>query len=124
MNWKGDEITKLEEKLHATYAVFGRLTVMYRVKVRTQKKTGWDDRSRNEELVMKASWQVKTRKPEEEIVRLAREADPEHTPAMFIAFTRERILPSDKLRDFCEEKGNYWEARTLRFIVFRCYRPN
>ena len=123
MNWKGDESIKFEGNIHSTYSVFGRATVVYRVNVGCMMGTKWENRSEEEKLVIKIGWQVKTRKAEDEIIRLARKIEPDHTPAMFIAFTRDRALPSDKMRDFCGEKGSYWEARSLRFIVFRCYIP-
>ena len=74
-------------------------------------------------LVLKYSWQLTTRRREDEIIRVAREADPIHTPELFGTAVVETDPQFELLRNMCLRKSRNYEARELRVMVLREYHP-
>ena len=73
-------------------------------------------------LVLKYSWQVKTHRQEDTIIREARQADPLHTPELFGTAVVEDPSPFETLRESCTRKSKRHEPRELRVLVIRRYR--
>lgn len=102
----------LDRKIVAHSGVVGRSTAVYRLK---HSEYAFN-------LVIKYSWQVKTHRREDEIIRSAREADPFHTPELFGTAIVEDDSPFESLRNACSYKSRDYEPRELRVLVMREYR--
>ena len=74
-------------------------------------------------LVVKYTWQPKTSRCEVEAIKIAREADPVHTPEIFASATVKDASPLGTLREACRRKSERYEERELRIIVMREYLP-
>ena len=74
-------------------------------------------------LVLKYSWQVKTRRQEYMVIREARQADPLHTPELFGTVVVDDPSPFEDLREACIRKSKRHEPRELRVLVMRRYHP-
>ena len=74
-------------------------------------------------LVLKYSWQVKTHRREDTMIREARQADPLHTPELFGTAVIDDPSPFETLRNACSRKSKGYKARELRVLVMRRYYP-
>ncbi|KAI5115612.1 hypothetical protein M0805_004097 [Coniferiporia weirii] len=109
---------KLGEKVASPYCLIGRGTSVIVATV-----SGYQN-----ELVVKFSWQVATRRGEEEFILKAREVDPVHVPEIFGKAVIVDNTPIAKLRAACGKKKNKvtdseYEVRELRILVMRKYTP-
>lgn len=75
------------------------------------------------DLVLKYSWQLLSQQSEVEAIKIAREADPVHTPEIFRYSTIKDSSPHERLRDRCLRKSKRHDVRELRLLVMREYLP-
>lgn len=102
---------RIDEKIIAQPSIIGRATTVYRL-------AGLEY---SPNLVMKSSWQLKTHRREDDIIRAAREVDPVHIPELFGAAVADVDSPLDALREACRSKSKSYEPRELRVLVMREY---
>lgn len=85
-----DDIS-LTQKIASRRGIVGRTTVVYQLECPNYDLG----------LVMKYSWQEKTRRPEYMVIRVAREADPVHIPELLETAVVEDHSPLESLRATC-----------------------
>lgn len=73
-------------------------------------------------LVIKYSWQQKSHRRGDEVIRIARTADPVHTPELIGTIIVDDDSPFDSIRNACRRKSKSFEPRELRVLVMREYR--
>ncbi|KAH8104378.1 hypothetical protein DFH11DRAFT_1864779 [Phellopilus nigrolimitatus] len=101
----------LGEKLTSPYCLIGRGTSVIKANIDGYK------------LVIKFSWQAKTRKNEDEFILDARTLLDiiKHIPEIFGKVVVNDMTPVAKLRDACMTKGEIFEVREFRALVMREY---
>lgn len=112
-----DPEAKIEyrDRVHTEYSSVGRGTTVFGVK-----------RLRNCEidLILKASWQVTTRRHEDEAILIARRVDPEHAPEIYGRLIIPDPSPSMAVVAACKyHPTKSVEVRELRVLLMRKYRP-
>lgn len=104
----------LTQPVFTQYSLSGRRTFVYNI-----------DPNRaisDEEMIVKLSYQVSTRKPEQDLVMIARKAGVEHLPRIHLS--GDLFKMSDGVRRiFLERGGIDYEDRMLRMIVYSKYLP-
>ncbi|PSS06641.1 hypothetical protein PHLCEN_2v3597 [Hermanssonia centrifuga] len=110
----GEKVTiTLEEPIFSQYNLVGRRTFLYAIK--TKSKT------LKKPMIVKFSYQVTTRRPEQDFVKIAREAEVGHLPE--IHMWEDLWKMSDGVRAAFHEKSNDYEDRILRALVYTQYLP-
>jgi hypothetical protein len=102
--------------------LFGRWTRVYNVHLFLVSPDGSSRRLwANEELVLKMAWQDASLPPEFDTILAARNADPEHTPAVlaYTSFEGDR-LPAAIFRAG-EEEDDEWKKRRMDVMISRKY---
>ncbi|KAH8111406.1 hypothetical protein DFH11DRAFT_1880016 [Phellopilus nigrolimitatus] len=101
----------LGEKLASPYCLIGRGTSVIKANI-----DGYN-------LVIKFSWQAKTRENEDEFILDARTLVDiiKHIPEIFGKAVMDDMTPVAKLRDACMRKGEIFEVREFRALVMREY---
>ena len=109
------DLTRLElgENLTSRYGLIGRGSTVSRLKSDYKHK-----------LVVKQSWQVKTRKLEDEAIKLARQVDERHIVEIFgsaVACNGNGGSILKRLRERCSMQSTRFEERELRVLILREY---
>ena len=109
---------KLGKCIHSEYCLIGRATSVYDVERPEGSKV---------DLVVKFSWQVKTRRREDIAIRIARSIDPLHSPEIYGQAIVEDKSPSSRLIEACLSSDKPtrprrpFEKRELRVLLMRKY---
>ncbi len=103
----------LEDPIFSQYSLVGRRTFLYAIK--TKSKT------LKKPLIAKFSYQVTTRRPEQDFVKIAREAGAGHLPEVHM--WEDLWKMSDSVRAAFHEKSDEYEDRVLRALVYTQYFP-
>ncbi|THG94846.1 hypothetical protein EW026_g6698 [Hermanssonia centrifuga] len=103
----------LEDPIFSQYSLVGRRTFLYAIK--TKSKT------LKKPLIAKFSYQVTTRRPEQDFVKIAREAGAGHLPEVHM--WEDLWKMSDGVRAAFHEKSDEYEDRVLRALVYTQYFP-
>lgn len=106
---------KLGQKIVAQSGLVSRGTAVYRLE--------HTDSEYSPPLVIKYSWQVKSDRHEDDVIRSAREVDPVHIPELFGTAVVDDCSPLELLRNACLQKSKQHEPRELRVMVMREYVP-
>ena len=108
----------LNKPIFTQYSLVGRRTFVYDATTNVASLA-------DKEAVVKFSLQVKTRKPENELLEIARRAGVRHLPELHL--TGDLFTPSDGIRYILEEQleafHEGYEDRVLRALVFTRYKP-
>ncbi len=103
----------LEDPIFSQYSLVGRRTFLYAIK--TKSKT------LKKPLIAKFSYQVTKRRPEQDFVKIAREAGVGHLPE--IHMWEDLWKMSDGVRAAFHKKSDDYEDRVLRALVYTQYFP-
>lgn len=106
-------LATLQEPINAQYVLTGRRTFLYTVKPMPELT--------EEELIIKFSYQVSTRRHEHELIKVARKAGVGNLPTVHAWGDMWNM--SQGVRKIFREKGHDFEDRTLRSIVYSKYLP-
>ncbi|PSR97091.1 hypothetical protein PHLCEN_2v4372 [Hermanssonia centrifuga] len=103
----------LQDHIFTQYSLVGRRTFLYAIK--TNSKT------LKKPLIAKFSYQVTTRRAEQELVEIAHKAGVEHLPEVHLWGDLWNM--SDGMREAFHIKNEAHEDRVLRGLVYSKYRP-
>lgn len=110
--------------VHRQFTLFGRATRVEEAEV--VKAEGGQDVSisKEERLVLKLSYQVSTRDREFDLIKLARQIDPVHAPALLGHHVIDLNLPGkhlEKLTEILRPKPDLYEERRVVLLLMRYY---